>query len=172
MADTVIRDYRPADSGEVAELRAAGWKTAYRGIVPDAFLDSLPTSGRPRRRARAGRPEGIAERVAVQADVIVGWTVAGPCRDADRPGSRYGEVYACCVLPGQWRGGIGRLLLADAVATLAGAGRDDVSLWVLEGNDRARRFYEACGFQPDGTRQFLDLGAAVPEVRYRRPPPS
>jgi RimJ/RimL family protein N-acetyltransferase len=38
---------------------------------------------------------------------------------------------------------------------------------VLEGNRRARRFYEACGFEPDGARQLLALGGLVPEVRYQ-----
>jgi RimJ/RimL family protein N-acetyltransferase len=50
---------------------------------------------------------------------------------------------------------------------LAEAGLDDITLWVLEGNQRARGFYEACGFKPDGTRQLLDIGGLVPKVRYQ-----
>jgi RimJ/RimL family protein N-acetyltransferase len=58
--------------------------------------------------------------------------------------------------------------MTHAVRALHEAGLDDITLWVLEGNERARRFYEACGFQPDGTRQLLDIGGLVPEIRYRK----
>jgi hypothetical protein len=44
-------------------------------------------------------------------------------------------------------------------------------LWVLEGNARARRFYEAMGWLPDGGRQLLEMvGAKLYEIRYRLGP--
>ena len=49
---------------------------------------------------------------------------------------------------------------------LAAVGFRAVSLWVLEGNRRARAFYERWGFRTDGARQVIDLGRAVPEIRY------
>jgi RimJ/RimL family protein N-acetyltransferase len=70
------------------------------------------------------------------------------------------------VLPEWWGRGVRRLLLALAVRRLAEADLDDITLWMLKGNQRARRFYEACGFKPDGTRQLLGIGGLVPEVRY------
>lgn len=45
-------------------------------------------------------------------------------------------------------------------------------LWVLEENDRARRFYERMGLAPDGARDtFTPDGTTVelPEVRYAGP---
>jgi RimJ/RimL family protein N-acetyltransferase len=45
----------------------------------------------------------------------------------------------------------------------------DMSLWVLTGNARARRFCERAGFSPTGESEVrADLGA-VTEVRYQRP---
>ena len=79
-----------------------------------------------------------------------------------------GEIYACYVLPGWWGSGIGRRLLDHATSALQKGGRVDLSLWVPEGNVRARRFYESCQFFPEGKRQLLDLGGPVPEVRYLR----
>jgi ribosomal protein S18 acetylase RimI-like enzyme len=64
--------------------------------------------------------------------------------------------------------GIGRRLLDHTTSALQESGREDLSLWVLEGNVRARRFYQSCQFLPDGKRQLLDLGGPVPEVRYLR----
>jgi hypothetical protein len=43
-------------------------------------------------------------------------------------------------------------------------------LWVLEGNERAERFYRAAGWVHDGARKTeVFQGAEIPEVRYRKP---
>jgi len=45
-----------------------------------------------------------------------------------------------------------------------------VTLWVLEANQRARRFYEALDFSLDGAErtQTSLIGAPLHEVRYRK----
>ena len=48
-------------------------------------------------------------------------------------------------------------------------GFTDVTLWVLTGNARARRFYERCGWHTDGrTQQDHRRGVVLDEVGYRR----
>jgi len=167
-----IRAAEPADAEEVERLRVAGWQAAYRGILPDDYLNRMRVDGERRRRymikqATAAPRSVLVESVAVQADAIVGWVSAGRCRDADRPGPGHGEVYAIYVLPEWWGRGAGRLLMAHAVRALTEAGQPDITLWVLEANEQARRFYAAAGFRPDGARQLLDLGGPVTEVRYQ-----
>jgi ribosomal protein S18 acetylase RimI-like enzyme len=163
-----IRAAVPEDSQEVERLRVTGWQAAYRGIVPDSYLDSMRVDAERQAAMMASRPGTAVESVATAGDAIVGWVAGGRCRDAFRTGPRQGEIYACYVLPEWWGRGVGRLLMTHAVRALHEAGLDDITLWVLEGNERARRFYEACGFQPDGTRQLLDIGGLVPEIRYRK----
>jgi len=167
MAEVVVRVCGLGDAGEVERLRVAGWRAAYRGIVPDAFLDSMGVDTERRRNVMAGRPATGVESVAVHAGTIVGWVAAGPCRDDDRRGPRDGEIYACYVLPAWWGKGVGHRLLTHATTALARAGREDITLWVLEDNSRARGFYESCGFAPDGSRQILDFGEPIAEIRYR-----
>jgi ribosomal protein S18 acetylase RimI-like enzyme len=175
-----IRAAVPDDAEEVERLRVAGWQVAYRGILPDDYLDRMRVDGERRRRhmleqaaareaaaRQAAAPATLVDSVAIQASAIVGWVTGGRCRDADRPGPRHGEIYAIYVQPEWWGRGAGRLLMAHAVRALTEAGRDDISLWVLAGNQRARRFYAAAGFGPDGAEQVLDLGGPVTEVRYR-----
>lgn len=171
MAELAIRTCTSLDAAAVESLRVEGWKSAYRGMIPDAFLDSMPVDVEARRRRTTERAAGILESVAVRDGTVIGWVAAGPCRDGDRPGPDQGEVYACYVLPAWWRHGVGRILLTHATGALTASGRGDISLWVLEANKRARRFYESFGFAADGGRQLLDLGEPVPEVRYHRPPP-
>jgi ribosomal protein S18 acetylase RimI-like enzyme len=88
----------------------------------------------------------------------------GPSRDE----TAVGELYAIYVDPDDWSRGAGRALIARAEERLA----EDygvATLWVLEGNPRARRFYEAAGWQVDGARQAVErLGASPAEVRYRK----
>lgn len=50
----------------------------------------------------------------------------------------------------------------------AGGGATSVVLWVVDGNDRARRFYERMGFRPTGRRQPLPSNPAVGEEKLER----
>jgi len=168
MAGMAVRASVPEDAEAVERLRIAGWQTAYRGIIPDGYLDGLLVNVARRRRCLAELPADISDSVAVADGAVVGWIACGPCRGPDRIGLRYGEIFACYVHPGWWRKGVGRLLMDHAIEALVQAGRDDISLWVLEANDRARRFYATVGFGPDGARMLRDFGVPVAEVRYRR----
>ena len=48
-------------------------------------------------------------------------------------------------------------------------GFTEVTLWVLDTNERSRRFYEAAGFALDGATKLHEIGGqAVTEFRYRR----
>jgi ribosomal protein S18 acetylase RimI-like enzyme len=64
---------------------------------------------------------------------------------------------------------MGRRLMEEARGRLAVAGFTQVTLWVLDSNDRARRFYEAGGWSADGAaKQDDSRGFPLSEVRYRR----
>ena len=48
-------------------------------------------------------------------------------------------------------------------------GFDSAMLWVLEDNARAREFYEAAGWEPDGGRQLERIiSTDLYEVRYAK----
>src|SRR5215468_9837906 len=77
------------------------------------------------------------------------------------------------VHPDAWGQGWGRQLMAATVTGLADAGFGRAVLWVLDSNQRARRFYRAAGWSPDGAARPDTIGGAeVSEVRYRRSLPS
>ena len=62
----------------------------------------------------------------------------------------------------------GRSLLDAAVAELAAAGRRQVRLWTLTGNDDARLFYERQGWTYDGTERPRDAPGAGRLTRSAR----
>jgi ribosomal protein S18 acetylase RimI-like enzyme len=81
-----------------------------------------------------------------------------------------GELFAIHVHPRAQGAGVGRRLLAAACESIRDFGHDRARLWVLEGNDTARSFYQRQGWQPrpELRRQENIDGASVLEVAYER----
>ncbi|HUZ14719.1 MAG TPA: GNAT family N-acetyltransferase, partial [Gaiellaceae bacterium] len=100
--------------------------------------------------------------VAEEGGVVVGFAWTGDSRD--EPGK--GELFAIYVVPEAWGSGAGSALMASALEALRSY--SSATLWVLEDNPRARRFYEREGWSLDGGRRDEEfLGVTVAEVRYR-----
>lgn len=161
---------RDADIPDVSRIRVRGWQWAYAGIVPQAFLDAMdPEEDAARRREfLAGSAGRVANLVAVADGTPVGWAAFGPYR-GEPDTADDGELYALYVLPEHVGSGVGRALMAEVLRRSAQAGRGRLLLWVLAENARARRFYAAAGFAPDGAETVDDYdGAPLREVRYAR----
>jgi GNAT superfamily N-acetyltransferase len=98
----------------------------------------------------------------------VGFVSFGPSRDENATPST-GEVPAIYVDPSVMGTGVGRELLEAATAALREAGYARATLWVLEANERARRFYEKAGWAWDGAVSRHDFDCAnEPVVRYAK----
>jgi GNAT superfamily N-acetyltransferase len=105
--------------------------------------------------------------VAERAGVVLGFAGGGPAR---RPGPAGAvELYALNVDPGAWRSGVGSALLSGFEAWARAGRATALLLWVVQGNARARAFYERRGWRADGEHAVSEvLGATVTEVRYAR----
>ncbi|HEY7358877.1 MAG TPA: GNAT family N-acetyltransferase [Ktedonobacterales bacterium] len=166
----IIRPATLADAPAIAEVHVRSWQWAYRGQLPDEYLDGLSDTlerrVEARRAALANLPPEHRWWIAEQAGQIVGFAITEPSRDDGAP-PLTGEVALIYLLPEAAGKGIGRALFARAVADLRERGYQQAILWVLEGNARARRFYEAAGWRPDGARKTEERpGALLHEVRY------
>jgi len=101
---------------------------------------------------------------------VVGFVTFGSSED-EPVDPQVGQVYAIYVDPGHWDHGYGRELFAAAERGLTDAGFDVATLWVLDSNARARRFYEAAGWVTDGASKTERRGdVELHEVRYRSAP--
>ena len=166
-AMVTVRRATVQDAPTLGRLHVRAWQAAYRGQMPDDYLDGL----RPEERA-AGWERGLGRDrardpvlVAEQAGQVVGFAVVGPAEDPKGAG----ELYAINVDPDHWGTGAGRALLTAAQTELTRLGYREAVLWVLPGNSRARRFYEVAGWATDGTERTAEVsGVVVAEVRYRR----
>ncbi|MFV0132780.1 GNAT family N-acetyltransferase [Streptomyces sp. HMX87] len=160
-----------ADCDRVSAIRIRGWQHAYRGLLPQSYLDALSVAEDAERR-RDFFTRAPAEVVNLVAEDdggdLVGWACHGPYRDGEAH-TADAELYAIYVDAGRLGGGVGRALLGESLRRCAAAGYPRMLLWVVEGNARARRFYERAGFRADGAEEPFEVdGVAVPEVRYAR----
>ena len=176
----VIRSASAADAAQIAAVVRDSWFAAYDGIIVPALIDqaTAPDGGARIRQSFRTRP--WQKMIAAVEAGIVGYASYGPERDVlDTPwpypltpaGSdgQVAELYALYVHPAWWSTGTGRALMDRVLARVKIAGYTCITLWVLEANARARRFYQRAGFAPDGARHVLDDLGGVTEIRYRRP---
>jgi len=167
-ATALIRTAKPEDARPIAEVHVASWRHAYRGLLPDDYLEKLSVDEREAQRlAWFAHPEpGSGVLVAEEAGRIVGFASFGPSRDEDAP-ERTGEVPAIYIDPSVLRTGVGRGLFEAATLALRDAGFARATLWVLEANALARRFYEKAGWARDGavSTHMFDC-ANEPVIRY------
>ncbi|MGH8160887.1 MAG: GNAT family N-acetyltransferase [Gammaproteobacteria bacterium] len=163
-----IRPAVPDDAMAVARVHVRAWQVAYRGLMPDEYLDALSPEDRARRYDFTGldptRPKSL---VAVDEDAILGFATVSAARDEDAAGE--GELCALYVEPDWWGRGVGRALGPAARSELYGLGFRKAMLWVVSGNARAQRFYQADGWTPDGLHRVRQVwGLGLDTVRYNR----
>jgi ribosomal protein S18 acetylase RimI-like enzyme len=162
-----VRPATAADAERIAQVHVESWRTAYRGLVPQAILDGLSIERRSEFWSRRLLEPGESRTwLGEQGDEIVGFVATGRPSDPELQAD-VAEVESIYLLAESRGLGLGRLLLATATRDLVERGFASAILWVFTANDRARRFYEAAGWQPDGTSQILDFdGTAIEEIRY------
>jgi ribosomal protein S18 acetylase RimI-like enzyme len=162
-----VRAFTKEDARAVAVIHVECWQKAYRGAMPDAFLDALSVDQRTEQWSKSPRHAEHRIWLAVDEDRIVGFVLTGPSRDADAA-PLVSEIFAIYVAPDRWGTGAGRLLVEHVFADLQARGASEVSLWVVSSNERAKRFYGRAGFRADGGVKVGSFGGAdVQELRYR-----
>jgi ribosomal protein S18 acetylase RimI-like enzyme len=167
----IIRPAIHTDAPAIARVHVDTWRAAYRGMIPDDYLDSLSYD----RRAAFWAQEISAPFspffviVAQETDTgpIVGFVNGGPLR-TEQPGYE-GELCALYVLPEAQGKGIGRKLVQACAQTLKDRGITSMLLWVLKDNAPSRAFYESLGGQLLKEQQFELGGATLTEVGYGWP---
>jgi GNAT superfamily N-acetyltransferase len=160
-----VRAASGADAEGIANVQERTWQVAYRHVFPIGELDRGGFIYPARWRERLERPPlGWSTFVAVEDDRVVGFASVGPSRDE----RDIGELYALYVEPESWSTGAGRALIETAEARLLQE-YDEATLWVLDDNPRARRFYERAGWAPDGAEKSDERwGVRAGELRYRK----
>ncbi|HUI03973.1 MAG TPA: GNAT family N-acetyltransferase [Acidimicrobiales bacterium] len=165
------------DAAAIARVHVRAWQHAYPGLVPQDYLDALDAEERAGAWAHvlgttAWPHTGVF--VAIGPDTrggadgeVVGFSAISPSRDEDADPTAVGEIQTVYVDPTAWGTGTGSRLVARTLDELRAAGFRRATLWTLDTNERARRFYERRGWALDGVSKRHDWGAFVAtDVRY------
>ena len=162
----MIRRAGLADAETVARIHVESWNVAYRGIMPDDVIASTDLAYR-----TIFWNERIADRewpvfLLEDNDRAVAFCQMIPTKDPDDDPKRVGHITSLHVLPELRGHGYGLVLMDHVRNELRRRKFTELTLWVLERNQKARAFYERCGFREDGGKRTYSH-TNVPEVRYR-----
>lgn len=157
-----IRRFLETDNiDDVSFVYAQSWKTAYKGIIPQEYLD----------RIHETRWSGILVNelsnlwIVCDGKKIIGSSTYAPAKNKEYCG--WGEIISIYLLPSYFHRGIGTKLLRASMNELFSMGYDNLYLWVLEENHLARQFYEKNGFKFNGdTLESVIGGRSLNELRY------
>lgn len=157
---------RPHDVAVTGEIYVRAWQRAFADILPRSYLDSMDAAVEasawepllhPSQRPGAGTLLARADHGAVAFAAF---------NSADAPAAA--ELATLYALPEVWGARVGRRLMAATVEAMRQGGYRYATLWVLEANTRARRFYEAAGWRWNGTTvEDVTAGIILPKLRYR-----
>lgn len=157
-----IRYVSPDDNlKEISNVYEQSWKYAYKNIIPQSYLDSIP-KGHWVESLSKGNRENM---VVTENNLIVGTSSLG--RSRWEKYRECGEIVSLYLLPEYIGKGYGRALFDRVIKELNAMGFEYAVLWALEENTRARKFYEKYGFLFNGEcRQDNIGGKEIQEVMY------
>jgi GNAT superfamily N-acetyltransferase len=176
-----VRQATLSDAEQIARVQTASWQSSYRGILPDSILDTMDPVRRIGSRREILADSGALNLVAYDTTHgdLVGFANAGPSRKQGHPEiapedarhdlprlARLGELYEIYILDRAKRYGLGRELFETVTDWCRSRHMVTMVVWVLEGNQHARRFYEAMGGEISSRAHTTVRGFAVVELAY------
>jgi GNAT superfamily N-acetyltransferase len=164
MNTLIIRKGLSADADNIGSLHAQSWQSAYRGLLPDSFLDNGLTEER--KKYWTGKISALStkEFVLVAED---GSGVTGFAAVMDKPEKGYDAFLDNLHVRPDVKGqGIGGKLLEAVAINLQKTGRKSLYLWVLKGNIPAEEFYKAKGGRPADSSTVMFGGEVIAQTRF------
>jgi RimJ/RimL family protein N-acetyltransferase len=161
-----IRLAVPADAPEMAEVLMRSWEVAYKDIIPADYIRQKNAT-RPEQYKRVITEENTTDYVIQLKNKTVGIMRITPPQDDDL-GDEYYDSQVLYLHPDYFHQGIGSQAAEFAYEIARGLGKTGMTVWVLAENINSIRFYEKCGFVPDGKAKERDYGKILKIIRMRR----
>jgi GNAT superfamily N-acetyltransferase len=161
-----IREGRRSDAVQVADVYVVSRRAAFADhLTPEQTESQTPIEG-----ARIWQSlftlARTAHLVVEDGEGIAGFATAGPIQGSGAdPGTA--EIYEFYVHPRLWGQGVSEQLLSRTLDVLRAKWFTHAVIWVVEGNEHARKFYENEGWIDDGGRRASFRRVEVPSARYR-----
>jgi ribosomal protein S18 acetylase RimI-like enzyme len=162
-----LRCAQAADEPAIARLHTDSWRTAYRGILRDDFLDgSVSANRRELWSTRFSEIDRKDQLILVSEESGEIQAFACAYLDADpKWGTLLDNLH---VIPGLKGRGLGRRLMSKVAENIQQRGLQPMlHLWVYEQNIQARGFYERLGgVITDRVAETAPDGSRVNALRY------
>ena len=127
------------------------WQETYEGLMPQEYLENI-TLEKCIKMAHKWPQNTLLLKVDGNS---VGFACVGKSKDTDGAD----EVIAIYLLEEYQGKKLGCALLKEAISRLSDSRK--IVLWVLQGNDRAIRFYQKFGFAFNGKEKQLPFGTEL-----------
>ena len=161
--EVTIRKVQPGDERDLAFIQTESWKSAFAEILDPETLERCTNIDKATDMYKHLLDENIGNGYLLFADekpqCIAYW-------DAARDEKFNGKAELICIhsLKGGWRCGYGSKMMERVISDMKTAGYSEVVLWVFKDNLRARKFYEAMGFE---MTEFSKTTFNAEEVLYQ-----
>ncbi len=139
-----IKFAKKDDIAEVSQLIASSWRSAYRGILDDSFLDALPDDGWVQFLTTGMEGGAFVCLIAEEGGVLLGLAILRSGEISKMP--EHGELSSLYVRPGSMQQGVGGALLGEVLGYMRSQDLVYCVLDVLVGNENAIGFYRNRGF--------------------------
>ncbi len=166
MGKIIIRRVIKEDLPYVVDIQIDGWRTAYRNIIDDDFLDSLDKNVILERRKKDYKDDGFI--VALEDNEIIGFSryifsnkYSVEYKNVDC------ELLAIYVKTDKKHCGIGKIMFQYVIDEFLKHKKETMILWCLKENWPARKFYERMNGNIIGEHDITLGNKDYPEVGYQ-----
>lgn len=169
LASALLRPAGTDDLAALTRLHAASLRATHAALAPQ-----MP-DGDEWHDAWTRRLQEPGDLIVADAGHVVGFAWTTPTPDFDDDPATVGQLRSLHVAAAARGTGVGRALLAEARRRMRARGAVQATLWVVESNTKAQRFYRADGWAADGAARAEALtpsgraGPLLPCFRMRRP---
>lgn len=161
-----IRLAEKKDAQVIAKVHIDTWRSAYKGIMSDSFLNSLDLNKFTNGWLKTLSTQGEGNYLVVESEgTIIAFCTFGSARDEDLDNTESAELVAINVSPLYWRKEVGSQLLINIINRLK-ENYSTLYLWVAEKNVNATSFYIKHGFKAEGKTKVDTGHGGIVEHRY------
>ncbi|MFL0268070.1 GNAT family N-acetyltransferase [Candidatus Clostridium radicumherbarum] len=164
----IIRQATISDAWNIAKVNVDAWRTTYKGIVSDDYLNELSYNNLEKRwmtfindSSKGKINIFVSEN---EENEIIGFASCGIEREIDNP--TYGELYAIYIIKEYQNKGVGKILFDCVIKKLNELKFNLMLIWALEDNLQACRFYELMGGEKVKEKYIKIGNNTLKEVAY------
>ena len=153
------------DIEAISYIHASSWRSAYRDIVPQSYLNELKDDFWVSAFHTWIKNDILTGQIIFDKETAVGCMAYGKSRDNKL--SDWGEIVSIYLLPEYFGKGYGQKLLDVALADMKESGYQNIYLWVLKENSKAQKFYKKNKFQHTSDEYIFDIqGKQLIDIRF------